>query len=428
MSHLTESDRLKIEYGLRRRMSFQQLAQELGKSRSTICREVLKHRKASTKGAKGRLANRCINRRNCDVTNLCAGRRCRRKCSACKNCNSVCPDFKEEVCRRLSQAPYVCNGCPDEYKCVLMKQFYISSAAQKEYHQLLVESRNGVNLTENEKSQISKIIHSGTQKGQSVHHIMSANKDSFTVCEKTVYRYVNAGLIRTKRGDMPRSCSMKPRKRKNIELKVDQKCRINRTYDDFKKYCKAHPDLPVVEMDSVHGARGGKVLLTIHINNCGLLLAFLRDANNSQSVIDVFNLLEDQLTIEVFQALFPVILTDNGSEFTNPVALEKSSFSGQQRTSIFYCTPYSAWQKGHVENNHLNLRKVLSKGRSLDNFTQDDINLVLSHVNSLARKSLNDVPAIRLFETIYGKGILEKLDIRLINKNEVHLLPDLINK
>jgi IS30 family transposase len=136
------------------------------------------------------------------------------------------------------------------------------------------------------------VIHAGTQKGQSVHHIMSSNKDLFAVCEKTVYRYINAGLIRTKRGDMPRSCVMKPRKRKNPERKVDSGCRINRTHDDFKKRCEQYPDSPVVEMDSVLGGIGGKVLLTIHFNNCGLMLAFLRSANNSQSVIDVFNLME----------------------------------------------------------------------------------------------------------------------------------------
>jgi len=428
MSHLTESDRIKIEYELRRGTSLQQLAQELGKARSTISREVLKHRKTSTKGASGRIANRCVFRRDCDVLNLCAERRCRRKCSACRICNAVCPKFKEENCRKLSAPPYVCNGCPDEYKCVLTKQFYACTGAYEEYHKLLIESRKGANLTENEKSEISTVIHDGIRKGQSVHHIMSSNKDLFNVCEKSVYRYINAGLIRTIRGDMPRSCSMKPRKRKCLEHKVDSKCRINRTHEDFKKYCGEHPDLPVVEMDSVLGGTGGKVLLTIHFNNCGLMFAFLRNANNSQSVIDIFNTMEELLTVEVFQKLFPLILTDNGSEFSNPAALERSPFSGKQRTQIFYCNPYSSWQKGHVENNHLNLRKIIPKGRTLENFTQDDINLMLSHLNSFARKSLNDVPAITLFDALYGKDIPEKLGIKLIVPNEVRLLPELINK
>jgi len=428
MAHLTDSDRMEIEHGLRQRMPFQQIARKLGKPHTTISREVLKRRADSDKGAFGRVTNRCIFRRNCNVYYLCPEEKCQRKCSTCKDCNAICPKFQEEICGKLSQAPYVCNGCPDEHKCVLRKKFYLHAPAQLEYRHVLVKSREGANLTETERTAISDVIHGGTQKGQSVHHIMSANRDSFNVCEKTVYRYVNAGIIRTKRGDMPRSCSMKPRRRKSLEHKVDSKCRINRTHDDFKKYCEKHPDLPVVEMDSVLGGVGGKVLLTIHFNNCGLMLAFLRNANNSQSVINIFNEMEELLTVDVFQELFPVILTDNGSEFSNPSALETSPFSGRQRTRIFYCNPCSSWQKGHVENNHLNLRKIIPKGRTLDLFTQEDVNLMLSHLNSFARKSLNDIPAITLFDTLYGKDILEKLSIKLILPNEVRLLPELINK
>lgn len=361
MSHLTELDRQRIEHGLRQGMSCHQLARELGKSRTTIAREILKHRQPSDKGASGRISNRCLYRRNCNVWHLCPGKRCKRRCSACRFCNNVCSNFKEEICPQLSVTPYVCNGCREESQCVLRKQFYISSLAEREYRQLLVKSRAGANLTETEQAAISSMIHGGMQNRQSVYHIMSPNKDRFTVCAKTVYRYINAGIIQTKRGDMPRSCNMKPRKRKDLDHKVDTKCRINRTYDDFKKYREEHPDFPVVEMDSVIGKVGGKVLLTMNFNNCALMLAYLRDANHSQSVIDIFNMLEERLTSEVFQTLFPVILTDNGSEFSNPHALEKSPFTGKTRTRIFYCNPYSSWQKGHVENNHLNLRKVIPK-------------------------------------------------------------------
>ncbi|WP_176012101.1 helix-turn-helix domain-containing protein [Victivallis sp. Marseille-Q1083] len=198
MAHLTESDRLKIEAWLHRRRSLQQIARQLGKSRTTISREVLKHRQASEKGASGRISNRCIHRLNCDVWHLCSGRRCRRRCSACRICNHVCPGFHEEICPKLSQPPYVCNGCPDEFKCVLRKQYYLASS--HEYRQLLIESRNGANLTEAERAALSNIIHDGTQNGQSVHHIVVSNPDRFTVYEKTVYRYINAGIIRTKRG------------------------------------------------------------------------------------------------------------------------------------------------------------------------------------------------------------------------------------
>lgn len=428
MSHLTESDRQQIEYALRHRLSFEKIADDLKKSRSTILREVLKHRQASQKVSPWRISNCCIHRHNCDYHRLCPNRRCHRKCSACSLCNTICPRFQEEVCSRLSTPPYVCNGCSDETQCPLRKAFYIHEAAEKEYRKLLLEARRGVNLTEAEKMELDRLIHAGIQKGQSIHHIMIANKDSFTVCEKSVYGYVNAGILHTKRGDMPKSCMMKPRKHKNLEHKVDPKCRISRTYDDFILFCKENPDSAIVEMDSVIGNIGGKVLLTLQFNTCGLMLAFLRDSNNSQSVIDIFNRLEQWFGIAVFRNLFPILLTDNDSEFSNPTALEKSPFTGEQRTRIFYCNPFSSWQKGHIENNHLNMRKILEKGTSFDALTQAKINIVLSHVNSFARKSLNDVPSITLFETLYGKSILGRLGIQLIPPNHVQLTPDLIMK
>ena len=125
--------------------------------------------------------------------------------------------------------------------------------------------------------------------------------------------------------------------------------------------------------------------------------------------------------------LFKVILTDNGSEFSNTEALEISPFNGKQRTRIFYCDPYSAYQKGHVENNHLNLRRILEKKTSFDDLEQSDMIRVMSHLNSFARKSLNNVPAISLFETIYGKDILPKIGVALIRPQDIILSSQLIS-
>jgi IS30 family transposase len=103
-------------------------------------------------------------------------------------------------------------------------------------------------------------------------------------------------------------------------------------------------------MDSVIGVIGGKVLLTLQFE-VGLMLAQIRDTNNSQSVIDYFDMLEQKFGTDNFKKIFPVILTDNGSEFSNPTAIETSIHSNQQRTRVFYCDPYASWQKAKVENN-----------------------------------------------------------------------------
>lgn len=189
---------------------------------------------------------------------------------------------------------------------------------------------------------------------------------------------------------------------------------------DFKDFKEQHPEISVVQMDSVIGSTGGKVLLTLHFE-CGLMLAHLRDTNNSQSVLDYFNMLERFFGLETFRKMFPVILTDNGSEFSNPTAIETSPFTGEQRTKVFFCDPSSAWQKGNIENNHTNLRRILPRGTSFDTLNQSDIDLVISNLNSYKRKLYDDVPAIIRFGSIFGKDILDRLNISLIQPEDVIL-------
>lgn len=118
--------------------------------------------------------------------------------------------------------------------------------------------------------------------------------------------------------DLPRKVRLRKR-HKNVKIyKVDKNCLENRTFEDFKKYMDENPDTPVVEIDSVEGNKGGKVLLTIHFVNCSFMLAFIRDYNDAQSVIDIFNNLQKILGINKFKEMIVIILTDNGSEFSNP--------------------------------------------------------------------------------------------------------------
>jgi len=313
----------------------------------------------------------------------------------------VCPDFREEVCAKLSAAPYVCNGCKEEPRCVLRKRYYLRRPAHQNYRDLLVRPREGANITEDELCALDALVSPLIRQGQSVHHILTPHPDRFDLHEKTVYRYIAGGLLRAKNGDMPRVCSLKPRARKPVEHKIDTKCRLGRTYADFLAFMAAAPDTRVVEMDSLIGRVGGKVLLTLLFRDSGLMLAFLRDRNDSQSVIDAFSLLWTWAGPDLFRCLFPVLLTDNGSEFSNPLALENAP-DQTQRTRLFYCDPCASWQKGRVERNHEFLRMILPKGTSFDARTQADVDKALSHVNSDSRPSLNDKTPFDLFAFTFG--------------------------
>lgn len=167
-------------------------------------------------------------------------------------------------------------------------------------------------------------------------------------------------------------------------------------------------------MDSVIGRVGGKVLLTLHFVKAEFMLAFLRDANDSQSVIEVFDGLNERLGIDMFKKLFPVLLGDNGSEFSNPRAIECDRTTGELRSSVFYCDPQSSFQKGSAEKNHEEIRKVLPQGTSFDHLTQKDINLMMDHINSYSRPTLNDRAPYAMFEFLYGEKAIEKLGSTLI--------------
>jgi IS30 family transposase len=125
--------------------------------------------------------------------------------------------------------------------------------------------------------------------------------------------------------------------------------------------------------------------------------------------------------------LLPVLLGDNGSEFSNPIAIEFDN-KGKRRTKVFYCDPRACFQKPNVELNHEFIRKVLPKGSSFDNLEQGDINLMMSHINSYSRAKLNDKSPHQLFNFLYGQGILEKLGLKIIHPNEIILKPSLLNK
>jgi transposase, IS30 family len=424
--HLTDSERLEIEHGLRSGLSIKKIAVKIGKHHSTVAREIDARSVYSEKGAFGRLTNRCVARNKCDKRQLCMEKPdCTRRCAVCKFCNSVCPMFKEERCHKMDVPPYVCNGCKDEPVCVLRKRYYLHNLAQKNYRLLLVDPRKGANIEQGELNALDELVSPLVRAGQSVHHILANAPDAFSVNEKTVYRYIAGGLLQAKNGDMPRVCTLKKRACKSVEHKVDTKCRIGRTYADFQAFIASAPDARVVEMDSVIGRVGGKVLLTFMFRQCGFMLAFLRDRNNSQSVIDAFSLLWELAGPELFRILFPVLLTDNGSEFSNPLALEYAP-GGTARSRLFYCDPCASWQKGQVERNHEFIRMILPKGLSFDLLTQRDINKVMSHVNSYSRPGLNDRTPFDLFTFTYGETILEKLGITRIPSKQVILKPSLL--
>lgn len=424
-------ERLDLQKYLKDGLSFKKISQKLNRDPTTVSREVKKHLSIVATGYPGFSFNDCKNRMTCRDKDLC-GKQCTRKatpyCKICGRCTSFCTNYVQEVCSARFHIPYVCNGCESIGKCTLLKNIYDAEHAHIKAHKLISDSRSGFCVVEGEVQRLNAIISPLVQKGQSIHQIYVTHEDELMCSEKTIYNYIDAGIFDIRNIDLPRKVRFRQRYKK-AEFKVDKGCRIGRNYDDFNSFLNDHPDVAIVEMDTVIGVRGGKCLLTIHFIDSSLMLAFLRNANTSQSVIDIFNDLNQRLGTELFKQLFPVILTDNGSEFSNPKAIEygNDKFRGL-RTRIYYCDAGCPYQKGAIEVNHELIRRVLPKGSSFDQLTQDDINLMMNHINSYKRKKLNNRSPYEAFSFYHGEEVLTMLGCLSIAPNDIMLKPGLLKK
>ena len=372
--HLTLSDRNDIQLGLERGETFKAIGQSILKDPTTVSKEVKR--------------NRQVRESTCD--------------------NLPCP--------LLDKAPFVCNGCPKRRQnCGFKKIFYLAKQAQKQYEQTLVEAREGTPLNSKTFWEMDKVISDGVKKGQHIYHILKTH--NLDVSSSTVYRHIRKGYLSIAPIDLARAVKFKERRKSKLPS-IPKEAKKGRSYEDFQNYLVLNQLDSWLEMDTVMGRMGGKVLLTFNLSFCNFIFARLLGNKTALEVTkhlyDIKNTLH-QADKDFFQ-LFPVILTDNGGEFARVDDIEMDV---RGESKLFFCDPNRSDQKGRIEKNHTLIRDILPKGTSFDNLTQEDINLVCSHVNSVKRAALNGKSAYELFAFTYGEEIPKLLGISKIPAEDV---------
>ena len=372
--HLTLSDRNDIQLGLERGETFKAIGQSILKDPTTVSKEVKR--------------NRQVRESTCD--------------------NLPCP--------LLDKAPFVCNGCPKRRQnCGYKKIFYLAKQAQKQYEQTLVESREGTPLNSKTFWDMDKVISDGVKKGQHIYHILKTH--NLDVSSSTVYRHIRKGYLSIAPIDLARAVKFKERRKSKLPS-IPKEAKKGRSYEDFQNYLVLNQLDSWLEMDTVLGRMGGKVLLTFNLSFCNFIFARLLDNKTALEVTkhlyDIKNTLHE--ADKDFFQLFPVILTDNGGEFARVDDIEMDV---RGESKLFFCDPNRSDQKGRIEKNHTLIRDILPKGTSFDNLTQEDINLVCSHVNSVKRAALNGKSAYELFAFTYGEEIPKLLGIAKIPAEDV---------
>lgn len=412
--HLTLDERNIIEQGLNQNWKLVEIATKINKDERTISKEIRKHMiKKQASYYNGH--NICKHIQNCTVKNIC-NINCNKYCRTCSLCNSKCHKFEPIVCKLNSRFPYVCNGCNKKTSCRKDKYYYRALVAFKDYRSSLSSSREGISLSKLELANLDRIVSPQLLNNKSIasiHRMLNIN------CSlSTLYNYIDKGYFSARNIDLARKVSF--RKRKKRQLPKDTKARINRTYEDFKNFLEKYNESQIVEMDIVEGTKGGKVLLTFLFRNTKLMLAFLLEDKTTEQVKNIFDKLENIFGYDLFCKVFGIILTDNGAEFSDPLRLEFND-EGIGRTRIFYCNPASAYQKGSLEKNHEFIRYVIPKGTSMDELSQEQIDVMLNNINNYNRESLNWTSPYLLSELVLGKEILKKLNFSYIPFEEVKL-------
>lgn len=436
--HLSTSQRIHIEKGLNDGLSFAAIARRLDKHPSTIAKEVKKYRTLQPREKDPKKPARCALFKECTLRFLCDKKDCVKMCKSCydvklqvSKCRYLCSEYREPQCASISKAPFVCNHCARQRTCNKEKAYYIAQNADQSSQELLVSCRQGINQAPADIAMLDTLISPLLAQGQSLAHIYAFHGHEIPCSRKTLYNYIDQGVFTAKNIDLRRKVryKCKPRKTGTRVSLAAKEFRIGRTYENFQKFIQENPDIPVVELDTVEGGRDNstQAFLTIFFRNCSLMLIFVLQEKSQDQVIKVFDYLTEKLGIKVFQELFPVILTDNGVEFQFPERLECDK-NGEIRTKIFYCNPNSSWQKGRIEKNHEYIRYVIPKSQSLDHYKQRDACVLMNHINSEARDSLNGCTPFRLSKMLLNNRLHRLLCLQEIPGDQVHLKPSLLKK
>lgn len=391
--HLKYEDRFVIQEFLNLNHSFTDISIRIGKNRRCVSKEVFKHRILKPARVK----------RN--------------------------PD-----CPKTEKPPYVCNGCTFKDNCRKNQYRYDAAIAQSEYEITLRRERSHLKISKDQIAAINDVIAPlMIEKHHSVNHVFAAHPELLPMSKSTFYRYVDIGLLNVRNIDLARKVRYRVKKEYDYTAvrPKDHSYKLGRFYSDFKDYIEHNPLASIVEIDTVigtQGGKGGKCFLTMLFRTFNLMLIFTLPYKKSIYVLQVFEILKSLLGEIEFSRLFEVILADNGSEFSDPESIEMSSRSGERLSFMFYCDPNSSWQKGSLEKNHEYIRYVLPKGTSFAGISQDDANLLASHINSVPRLCLNNQSPYEAALGFIGKNNMDLLGIQKIDNDDINLTKSLLKR
>lgn len=337
------------------------------------------------------------------------------------NCYNICP--------LLRFFPYCCNGCKSYSKCNYGKRKYIFSVASKMSMDRISKAHLGTHLSEKAIEYIDNLLWDEVkEKGHSI-HMFVYNHPEIKLSEKTLYNLIDQNIFRTRNIDLRLKVRRKFKKKfQRVDSKKPE-ILFNRTYDDFLDYIAKNPDLIPVEIDTVHGKRSDKkCLLTLTFRKIRFQMVFVLKSCSSSEVLAALRYIQYTVGYNTFDKMFPILLADNGSEFDELWQIEFNHSNGVQQRRVFYARPYRSGDKGLCENNHRLIRYITEKGVSLDKLDFEDSKIITSNINGIPKKSTSDFTPYELIILKFGKEPLKLLGFKELKPDDIILRTSALTK
>ena len=278
----------------------------------------------------------------------------------------------------------------------LYEKKYSSTLADEKYKQNLKDK--GADLKIGNDHKLAEYIEKRTIKDKLsplavIGEIKAKNlKFKTSICVNTLYNYIEKNIFENLRvKHLPMKSKLKNKKRKIVIKRISKGESIEKRPQEINE----RKTFGHWEMDCVCGSSKATLLvLTERLTRKEIIIPMSNQ--KMESVIYSLNVLEHQYG-KTFKKIFKTITVDNGKEFQDYKAMEKSRYGKSKRTKIYYCHPYCSSERGTNERINREIRRLIPKGSDLSKYTKEQIKIVENWVNNYPRQIFNFMTSKDLF-------------------------------
>lgn len=226
---------------------------------------------------------------------------------------------------------------------------------------------------------------------------------SVSICIRTLYNYIDKGVfLNLTNKNLP---VKRNKKRGYKKVRVQKRASVGTSIEERPEYIKDRKEFGHWEMDSVVGKRGKSknTFLVLTERKTRNEIIFKLSDHSATEVVKAVDRLEITWG-SMFSDVFKTITVDNGTEFSYFNELERSCTKpDEKRTKVYYCHPYSSWERGSNENNNKMVRRIVPKGTNFDSMTDDEVLDMQIWINGYPRRIHDYHSAAELFEKEIAK-------------------------